>query len=178
MRSKKICSFMYKLLIEKELDGFSVLQLRDAAQDLPEVTTQEAETRKLVYRQILRFTANGWLEEKGKGREKRYYKTASFYQLNFDVRKDRAERITAISKIEGSSEYQLLNQELSQHQGELEIILGEIDEYQSLKRRFPHLEEKITTLLEEARVNSARILGRVKGISKLLSDIDQRGVKC
>lgn len=178
MHSKKISSIMYKLLIEQSLDGFSVIQLRDAAQNLPETKTGKPKTRRLVYRQILKFKANGWLEEKGSGRQKMYYKTTAFFAQKFEIKKE--------SEPQGSNTlcepdevgYEVLSKELSQYQGELEIVLAEIEEYRSLKVRFPLLEPNIKILLEEARVNSARILGKVNGVTKLLSNINQSSLKC
>lgn len=169
---------MYKLLIEQSLDGFSVIQLRDAAQNLPETKTDKPKTRKLVYRQILRFKAHGWLEEKGSGRQKKYYKTTAFFAQKFETKKE-SEPQGSNTLIEPDEVgYEVLSKELSQYQGELEIVLAEIEEYRSLKGRFPQLEPTIKILLEEARVKSARILGKVNGVTKLLSNINQSVLKC
>lgn len=171
---------MYKLLIEQSLDGFSVIQLRDAAQNLPETKTDKPKTRKLVYRQILRFKANGWLEEKGIGRQKKYYKTTAFFAQKFETKKESEPEPQGSNTLSEPDEvdYEVLSKELSQYQGELEIVLAEIEEYRSLKARFPQLEPTIKILLEEARINSARVLGKVNGVTKLLNNINQSGLKC
>ncbi len=62
----------------------------------------------------------------------------------------------------------MLVSECNQCKGELEIVLGEIDEYQSLKARFPELEPKLITLLEEAKERSAYLLGKVNGLTNVL----------
>ncbi len=169
---------MYKLLIEQSLDGFSVLQLRDAALNLPETKTDKPKTRKLVYRQILRFKANGWLEEKGSGRQKKYYKTTAFFEQKFETKKESEPQGSDTLSEPDEMGYEVLSKELSQYQGELEIVLAEIEEYRSLKGRFPQLEPTIKILLEEARINSARVLGKVNGVTKLLNNINQSGLKC
>lgn len=71
-------------------------------------------------------------------------------------------------EIDASRDYSVLVSERNQCKGELEIVLGEIDEYQSLKARFPELEPKLITLLEEAKERSAYLLGKVNGLTNIL----------
>ncbi|MEZ8103358.1 hypothetical protein [Vibrio bivalvicida] len=52
-RSKKINVYIYKLLIEKKMDGFSVVEARDAARLFSESPKDINELRKIVYRQLL-----------------------------------------------------------------------------------------------------------------------------
>ncbi|MDF4990398.1 hypothetical protein P3674_22055, partial [Vibrio parahaemolyticus] len=72
-RSTKISAMMHKLLIEKEMDGFSVVELRDAFISTDNSGTDPDEARRMVYRQIRRFTNNSWLITEGKGQKKRYF---------------------------------------------------------------------------------------------------------
>lgn len=51
-RSTKISAMMHKLLIEKEMDGFSVVELRDAFISTDNSGTDPDEARRMVYRQI------------------------------------------------------------------------------------------------------------------------------
>ncbi len=69
-RSMKISAEMYKLLIERTLDGFSVIELRDELIVLKGSPIDPDEARKKVYRQILRFIKKGWLRSEGSGRQK------------------------------------------------------------------------------------------------------------
>ncbi|EPB0665138.1 hypothetical protein ACQ90Y_002650 [Vibrio alginolyticus] len=135
-RSMKISAEMYKLLIERTLDGFSVIELRDEFIVLKGSPIDPDEARKKVYRQILRFIKKGWLRSEGSGRQKRYFQTDTFKSLNVEPKS-----------------------------GNVDI---EIDEYQSLKARFPELEPKLITLLEEAKERSAYLLGRVNGLTNVL----------
>ncbi|ARO99351.1 Transcriptional regulator VspR [Vibrio alginolyticus] len=52
-RSQKINAYIYKLLIEKKMDGFSVVEVRDVARLFPESPKDINELRKIVYRQLL-----------------------------------------------------------------------------------------------------------------------------
>ncbi|CSA22607.1 Response regulator [Vibrio cholerae] len=67
-----------------------------------------------------------------------------------------------------NQDYSVLVSERNQYKGELEIVLGEIDEYQSLNIRFPELEPKLITLLDEAKERSACLLGKVNGLTNVL----------
>ena len=58
-RSTKISAIMHKLLIEKGMDRFSVIELRDASLSISDFRKEPDEARKRLYRQILRFVRNG-----------------------------------------------------------------------------------------------------------------------
>ena len=70
-RSQKINVYIYKLLIEKKMDGFTIVEARDASRFFPESPKDISELRKIIYRQILRCIENGWLRFEGSGRGKR-----------------------------------------------------------------------------------------------------------
>ena len=108
-RSTKISAMMHKLLIEKEIDGFSVVELRDASLSASDCGMDPDEARRMVYRQILRFTKNDWLISEGKGQKKRYFQTNLFKGLQFQPKKH-----TAQLRLTSSPDYSLLNREHSQ----------------------------------------------------------------
>ncbi|EDL54006.1 hypothetical protein VSAK1_08351 [Vibrio mediterranei AK1] len=137
---------MYKILIEKGLDGFSVLELRDAVQKLPEIHTDKSETRRRVYRQILRFKSNNWLEEKEHKGQKKYFRTKAFSEQGFEVKTARVEELDGERNQGNESDYGVLKKEIQQHEAELEIVLSEIEEYRSLHRRFPEFSSNIDAL--------------------------------
>ena len=60
------------VIVEKGMDGFSVIELRDASLSVSDLRKEPDEARKRLYRQILRFVRNGWLQSEGEGRDKRY----------------------------------------------------------------------------------------------------------
>jgi len=157
---------MHKCLIEKGMDGFSVIELRDAFLSLNEFEVNSEEARKTVYRQILRFLRNNWLRSKGTGRQKRYFKTDLFYSLHVVPKSERSNfRVTSIP------DYSVLRNECNQYRAELEIVLGEIDEYKSLNRRFPELELKLNPLLGHAKERSAHLLGKVNVLTNVLKTL-------
>ncbi len=162
-RSMKISAEMYKLLIERTMDGFSVIELRDEFIALKGSFVDPDEARKKVYRQILRFIKKGWLRSEGSGRQKRYFQTDTFKALYVEPKSGKVD-----IEIDLNHDYSVLVSECNQYKGELEIVLGEIDEYQSLKVRFPELEPKLIPLLDEAKERSAYLLGKVNGLTNVL----------
>ncbi|MCB5361729.1 hypothetical protein [Vibrio lentus] len=174
-RSTKISAVMHKLLIEKRMDGFSVMEMRDALINLKEATQDPDEARKRVYRQIWQYQKRNWLRSEGEGRRKRYFQTEAFKELDVTPRKN-AKRETLIK--ECTPDYSVLFRESNEYKGELEIVLGEIDEYQSLRCRFPELESRLTPLLQQAKERSAHLLGKVNVLTNVLTTLSEDCQSC
>ncbi|CAK4068622.1 hypothetical protein [Vibrio sp. 16] len=169
----KIDSVMSKLLIDNEMDGFSVVKLRDEALKLDETSDDIDAERKRIYRQILRFLKKGWLRSQGEGRSKIYFVTDEFKALQTQPKDNRSRKKTI--NFNGQS---ILREELRQSQGELEIALGEIDEYQSLIDRFPELVISLGEHLSAKRIHSARLLGKVNALSNALNSLRPEARRC
>lgn len=174
-RSTKISAIMHKLLIEKGMDGFSVIELRDASLSISDFRKEPDEARKRLYRQIFRFVSNGWLESEGEGRNKRYFQTDLLRSLNV---KPKVGQKNTPSSMKPTPDYSVLRHERNQYKAELEIVLGEIDEYQSLSRRFPELEQRISPMLQQARERSAHLFGKVNVLSNVINTISSDVVEC
>ncbi|EJE4205433.1 hypothetical protein P3631_10395 [Vibrio parahaemolyticus] len=172
-RSTKISAMMHKLLIEKEMDGFSVVELRDAFISTDNSGTDPDEARRMVYRQIRRFTNNSWLITEGKGQKKRYFQTNLFKGLQV-----KPKTLTTRLGLSSSPDYSVLICERNQYKAELEIVLSEIDEYQSVIRRFQKLEIKLTPLLEQAKERSAQLLGKVNVLTNALNALSEETASC
>lgn len=99
----KISAEMYKLLIERTLDGFSVIELRDEFIVLIGSPIDPDEARKKVYRQILRFIKKGWLRSEGSGRQKRYFQTDTFKSLDVEPKSGNVD-----IEIDSSRDYSVL----------------------------------------------------------------------
>ncbi|WP_348236466.1 hypothetical protein [Vibrio parahaemolyticus] len=171
-RSTKISAIMHNLLIEKGMDGFSVIELRDASILNEGCYIDPDEARKKVYRQILRFKKNNWLRCEGTGQKKRYFQTSLFKTLQISPKQE-----VVKFNIASTPDYSVLNREHSQYKAELEVVLGEIEEYQALYGRFPDLEVSIIPLLDQARERSARLLGKVNVLTNVLKTLSV-GTSC
>ncbi|MUK50775.1 hypothetical protein [Aliivibrio fischeri] len=170
--AKKIGALMHKLLIEKEMDGFSVIELRDASLLIEGLSFDLNEAHKMVYRQIFRFKKNNWLRCEGAGQKKRYFQTDNFKNLQEKLKSKNVDNLTV------NSNYSVLSFECSQYKGELEIVLGEIEEYQSLRVRFPELESKLNPLLQSARERSALLLGKVNVLTNVINTLSKEQFPC
>jgi hypothetical protein len=170
--ARKINKLMHKLLIENEIDGFTVTELRDHSLKLAVLTTDSVEARKRIYRQILSFEAKEWLSYEGTGRNKRYYVTEKFKAIASVPPRERH----PVPKEAVAQDYSILEEERNSYQGELEIILGEVEEYQSLQSRFPELSTVIGSQLERARERSAKLLGKVNALTAAINALS-RGIK-
>ncbi|WP_275136756.1 hypothetical protein [Vibrio sp. DW001] len=169
----KISAVMHKLLIEKRMNGFTIIELRDALISIEGASSDLDEARKTVYRQTLRFVKNNWLRVEGAGQKKRYFQTDLFKSLQVTPK---TACIKAISP--RSPDYSVLEIECNQYKGELEIVLGEIDEYKSLGYRFPELESKLAPLLDQTRMRSALLLGKVNVLTNVLSALSEEHLPC
>lgn len=166
---------MHKLLIEKKMDGFPVMEARDACLNFEYGTQNLDGVRKKVYRDIWQYQQRGWLQSEGEGRNKKYFQTEQFKELQVVPRK-KTERETSTKK--HPSDYSILLRESNEYKGELEIVLGEIDEYQSLKSRFPDLESRLIPLLQQAKERSAHLLGKVNVLTNVLAIISEDCQQC
>ncbi|WP_308811174.1 hypothetical protein [Photobacterium profundum] len=169
----KISDEMHKLLIEKEMDGFLVVELRDAFVSIDNSYVDLDDARRKVYRQLLRLVKNNWLRVEGKGQQKRYFQTDLFRGLQVDT----ASENTNVT-LSAASDYSVLRYERNQYKGELEIVFGEINEYQSLCGRFPELEPRLIPLLEQAKEQSAQLLGRVNVLTNVLKTLSEDNRSC
>lgn len=170
-RSIKVSAIMHKLLIEKRMDGFSVVELRDASLSNKDMDPDLDAARKVIYRQILRFKKNNWLKSKGTGRNKRYFQTELFKSLQPIPKPVNIE-------VAPKLDYSVLEHECNHYKGELEITLGEIEEYQSLSRRFPELEPKLGPFLGQAKERSANLLGKVNVLTNVLNTLSESNQQC
>lgn len=172
-RSMKISDEMHELLIEREMNGFLVVELRDAFVSIDDSYVDLDDARRKVYRQLLRLVKNNWLRVEGTGQKKRYFQTDLFKGLQFDVASENSNVI-----ISAVSDYSVLRYERNQYKGELEIVFGEISEYQSLCGRFPELEPMLAPLLEQAKEHSAQLLGKVNVLTSVLNKLPKEHQPC
>ncbi|MCG9684434.1 hypothetical protein L1D31_18010 [Vibrio sp. Isolate23] len=174
-RSQKINVYVYKLLIEKKMDGFSVVEARDIARMFPESPKDINELRKIVYRQLLKCIEYGWLRCEGSGREKRYFKTDEFKSLSFEPRKPKSRVKKIIPKVsvtnKTNSDYSELMIERNRLKGELEVTFGEIDKYKTLKEQYPEQFQLLERLHVAANEKAALFMGNINAITNMLNSL-------
>ncbi len=174
----KLHPYIYNLLIEKDFKEFSATNLRDALLKITDEYIHMTEARKFIYRQLLRLEALGFIckIDKSDGRSKKLYKkTQLFYSTTFTSGKmpknSRLQTVPAKVDTEASDVDIFLNdlkKEKLIHEAKLAVVLSEIEEYQSLMERFPTKRTYLTDLYQQAKNQSAALLGRVTALSKVL----------
>lgn len=157
------------------MDGFTIVEARDAARLFPESPKDINELRKIVYRQILRCIENEWLRCEGSGREKRYFKTDKFNSLSFEPRKPKSRVRKAPPKgsvtNQATNDYSELIVERNKLKGELEVTLGEIDKYKALKEQYPEQFQLIDGLQFVANEKAALFMGNINAITNMLNSL-------
>ncbi|RKF18832.1 hypothetical protein DBZ36_10610 [Alginatibacterium sediminis] len=172
-RSKKISVVMHKLLIAKGMDGFTVVEARNACLSKDGISSDLHDARKQIYRQILRYEKKSWLRCEGTGQQKRYFKTEIFTNtLNL------GKPLASIESTDFKSTFKTLSQERSKYQGELEISVGEIEEYKTLMNRFPSIKSKLFPLMKQSRAQSAQLLGKINVLTNVLEMLKEDIQKC
>ncbi|MDF4913024.1 hypothetical protein P3588_02130 [Vibrio parahaemolyticus] len=171
---------MFNLLIEKGMDDFSVIDARDALLNGTSAFSSRDDARKYVYKQLLSFEEKGWLSVTGTRRDKRYHQTNDFKALIIEPRTP-SKRKTTKESVSGQildSSLNTLEQEKKQHEGELAITLGEIEEHQSLLVRFPNNKQEIQPLFNSARERSAKLLGRINALTNWMQVVQGNAQRC
>jgi hypothetical protein len=167
-KTQKINKYMFTLLIEKGMDKFSVVELRDGFLKIMLERHSLDEARKYIYRQILAYEKKGWLTCEGQGRRKVYVKSDLFKSLEFIGVNTQKKTNLVPKKVTSINSYTTLIKEKSNSEGELAIVLGEVEEYQTLMSRFPALNNSLNILFVEAKDRSAKLLGKVNALSKVI----------
>ncbi|WP_305816696.1 hypothetical protein [Photobacterium leiognathi] len=173
-RSRRISVIMHKLLIEHGLDGFTVREARDLWLSLDGVGTNLADARKKVYQAIFNLERKSLLRSEGVGRKKCYFQTEQLkklYKVTLNHQSDAKPKLPI-------QDYSILFSERDKYKGELEIILGEIEEYQSILSRFPNLESKLYPIHQQAKERAALLLGKVNALTTVLNTISTGGKAC
>ncbi|MGF1727820.1 hypothetical protein [Photobacterium nomapromontoriensis] len=168
---KAINPYMYKLLIEKEMDDFSVLEARDELVASDSSLTNLDEARRLVYRHIMSFERRGWLMPSGNGRAKKYAQSEVFKQLVLQLKPQQTLLLQDRALAPYPCSLMALAKEKKQHEGELAITLGEVEEYQSLIARFPENHDALLPLFTEAKERSAKLLGKMNALSNAIQTL-------
>ncbi len=174
-RSRRISAIMHKLLIEHGLDGFTILEARDLWLSIDDTNSNSSEARKKVYRAIYNFEKNNWLRYEGSGRSKRYFQTEQFKELP-------AYKVSGhhpkINRAASEQDYSALVNECNEYKGELEIVLGEVDEYQSIVSRFPNLGDRLAPIHQQAKKRAALLLGKINALTTTLNTLNKGGEPC
>ncbi|QFI36796.1 hypothetical protein FR932_02580 [Moritella marina ATCC 15381] len=161
-KALKVTPLIYSVLINDELDHFTVSQMRDAY--LAKVCSgiDQNEARKIVYRQILRLQKLGMLSKQTSDNVKEhcYNKTELFYQVG--LRTNRAN-----SKNDEKANNPL-EERLRRCEVDLLTSIAESEEYMRLYESLPELKEHLECQYTKSRECSSKLLGQIKAIKSVM----------
>lgn len=172
-RKVPLNQWLYKALIEKEMDGFSVLEIRNSLLEETAGQLDKHELRKMLYRQIYKLVDRGYLEKRSgeADNEPCYFKSDRFGSVAFIPAKRTV--LPSLKKHRRESNEQPflshISREKAQSEAELRIVLGEVEEYKRVLAHFPKQSALIQPLYDKSKEYSAELLGRINALSKLES---------
>ncbi|BCK06391.1 TPA: hypothetical protein RI707_000751 [Vibrio cholerae] len=170
-RKVPLNQWLYKALIDKEMDGFTVLELRNRLLYATVGVFNKNELRKMLYRQLYQLAERGYLEKRNNqaNEKSRYFKTSAFKSVEF-ISAHRTNLPSAKTGLANSIQQpfiRYISQEKAQSEAELRILLGEVEEYKRVLTHFPAQSALIKPLYDKSKEYSAELLGRVNALSKL-----------
>lgn len=177
----KLNQHIYSLLIEKECNGFTIVELRNELFSVTDTYQDIDEARKFIYRQTTALERKGLLNSKGSGRYKRYFKTELFDNAKFVAKQvviAKEKSISSHTDNQASKLVEILLNEKKQFEAELAILLGEVDEYKALQKRFPEHLSLFYSAFDDAKNNSAKLLGKVNALTNILASLDNGARQC
>ena len=173
-------TFVYNLLIKKSLNDFTITEIRDALLASSSKFDEKNEAHRFIYNQILRLVDKSYLIKQAKVGSKRatYSKSALFLATNFTATSRKSKKshgqliVVPKSKLKVVTKYSFqdeLGKEKYTHVADLAVILCEVEEYKDLIQRFPDQIDNLKELYIDARGRSARLLGKINAITRVLN---------
>lgn len=171
--------YIYILLIDKELNGFSVPTIRDEMLKLTGEFGNSADTRRFVYRQLKQLEKYGLLSTKGEGREKTYHKTQRFQEIKFV---NKPEDKTVTDELE-AFEMECIGLKGLMHEkarcaAELELAVAGINEYRSLADRLPSFHFELLAKSEQSRERSIQYTVKLEALIYAIELHQERELTC
>ena len=178
---------IYNLLIVKDLDRFTVTELRDALVKSTEQFDDENEARKFIYRQLSRMVNKGLLKKQTANSRKGtiYFKSDVFKQSQFiakirRLKKHQYRECTMLPEVDVptcSGFLDTIRKEKSELEALQEIALREMVKYQEVLNRFPDEASYVQTFFLQARVRAKNIQGDLEALTKLFLHYPQSSKK-
>jgi|GEM_PF-3195954 len=164
----KLNETMKILLVENELNNFSMIEIRDAYQKAFPSDKSSGEIRKYLYRQLYRLKTEGYLKTEGdENSQNIVYSKTDLFEL--------VEQTSTVKHTKKSREIINLESDLIQLEVDLSASIAEAEEYNKYISLYPHHKSLIMPRLKATREKSSSLLGKVaaaKGFIDVLSSSD------
>lgn len=173
----KLDSLLACILKKESFDSFTVIELRNKYMDESKEDLCASETRKFIYKQILRLVNLGLLEKKGikNSQDSTYKKTSLFNQVSLEINSQplSTARTSQIQPSEvvvlESGTLKSLRKTLKEYQVDMMSSIGESEEYIRLFDTYPEMKDQLKSQYHLARERSSKLLGQIKAIETVIS---------
>lgn len=177
-KTLKVAPEFYTVLVEQQLDNFTIMELRDAIIDVTpsdsELSPQQQQKRayRLVHRLIKKslFSAS-----KKIGTHIRYGRTAEFTKVRLQAKGTPIEKTKTptsnLSATHAAKRYEL-QRLLDEYQVELLSALEETNEYKRLNQKMPELSTLLEPMHLETREKSSRAFGKIEAVKKVMNSLE------
>lgn len=174
-KAVSINPYLYNLLIVKDVNDFTITELKELYIDEVEFEIDSLNARQVVYRQVLRLVKRGLLKraEAENTADIRYKKTSLFTETQFFKKLlvaktfDQKETNNVVPQTSSIRYQQELIKEKATYEADLTITLSEVEEYEAWLERYPHKLDELNQLVVASRQRAAQLLGKVKALSNL-----------
>ncbi|MFW1135883.1 hypothetical protein ACEV9R_17470 [Vibrio parahaemolyticus] len=177
MSSKiKVNQDIFDALNRYDSNAFSIIDIRNIIQKASDQYENNSVARLFVARSLERLESKGLLKSTGKGRKKKFSKTATFASIRFEPVPKRERSNTKepyLSRCELTEARFQLEAERQDIETELTVTLAEIEEYQSLMSRYSSLKNLIYPTYQEATKKSAKLMAQLNVWTNTVTLINQ-----
>ena len=161
---------MYFLLVKKNLDEFTVMELREKFHQYGLSSANQKKDRQFLYRQLFTLESKGLLKKEGinNSRAIRYSKTKLFFDTDIIPKTIDCPDISVIRQGKSMPKIDELKSTLNQYQIKLVTSLGESEEYQRIIKEFPDIDDQIRKSYYDTRELSGKYLGKINALKKII----------
>jgi hypothetical protein len=160
--------YIYYLLIERDLNHFTITALRDILLTTTKVFKTPVEARVLAYRQVARLVKKDLLvrDKNPSPKRAKYSKTSLFTASSFTKLKNRHSPELVPSKVVNNTkcfESELAKAE-EEHLTDVLIVESEIAEYQRIMNEFPQNKELILPFYDKGQLRLLSLKGKLAAL--------------
>ncbi len=132
--------------------------------------------RMFVSKQLNTMVKQGLLTTSGNNRNKLFHKTTLFQQVNVSSVESEINQGKAVDLVSSVPYIAELNKMRGKLNGELAMLIAEMDEYRSIMAQHPQTQEKVKKLHQESTQLSATLTGQITAISKTIDLLTSEAV--
>ncbi|MBU2970010.1 hypothetical protein KO527_11675 [Pseudoalteromonas sp. C2R02] len=167
----KLNEYIYYLLIEKDLNHFTITTLRDMLQSISNVFEEPIEARRFIYRQVIRLVKQNLLvsDKNPSPKYAKYSKTSLFKASDFvKLQKHPISDSLPLKAISNAKCFEIeLAQAEKAHNINILIVESEIEEYKRLMDKFPQNRELILPFHDKGQIRLLSLKGKIAALKNI-----------